>query len=298
MIAVLIVLAGAIGALVAFAVHGGFRRASSGSHAGPRHHGHSEGWTDEQAPDHAFVAVGWMKRCGHLAHPQADRCYLRRRDHPEPQPRSDDAPADDYDDSNKAPVLPQICKGCLFDIREQDGRWLLAWWNSDDDDDDGDPADCYGGRGHEPITSEAGCPAHSQPDLTIRPFDGELTADRMERIRRGLREALRQADPPDEFMGAPVAEPWIGVPVGDILVEPTLPPLPSFTPVWEPRPCRDVAEASVWTPPADPDLREFVDARMAGPSRSALGSWVDDVLAGPQGLGYLQPFWRDGGWTA
>ena len=37
--------------------------------------------------DHAFVAVGWMRRCGYLTHAQADRCYLPRRAHALPAPQ-------------------------------------------------------------------------------------------------------------------------------------------------------------------------------------------------------------------
>jgi hypothetical protein len=32
-------------------------------------------------PSHPFVPVEWMRRCGHLDHPQADRCGHPRREH-------------------------------------------------------------------------------------------------------------------------------------------------------------------------------------------------------------------------
>ena len=82
-----------------------------------------------------------------------------------------------------------------------------------------------------------------------------------------------------------------------VTVEPTLPPLPSFTPVFRPHACPDVPRPGAWTPP-DEGMREHVAAVLARPARSALGSWVDDVLAAPPGLGHLQPGWEDGGWAS
>lgn len=43
--------------------------------------------TSRAAPGHPFEPVAWMRRCGHLEHPQADRCYRPAREHPGYEPR-------------------------------------------------------------------------------------------------------------------------------------------------------------------------------------------------------------------
>jgi len=264
-------------AVAVLTLHGAFRRHSP-SHAGPRHHGHSEGWDSGQDGPAPWLEGGTI-----IVHP--------------PSPPDAGAAA-------------RILEDLGLDIGDPlPSPAEIRFYREFVDPVDGEP-----GGGEDPGPDCGGGPSDlhddCQPSLEIRPFDGELTEEQMERFREGFREALREsaASRPSpgteaetrfyrEFVD-PVdgPEPYSGF-LAAPAVEATLPPLPSFTPFWPPRHCGDVPEPPPWTPPAD--LREYVASTLAGPGRSELGSWVDAVLAGqsPRCLSPIRPEWEDGGWA-